>query len=171
MVLKTEYISKIMICVINVHFVNIAKTGLYEKELNKMLATNGLPSIRAPKDVPPEELFGVRAEFQLQTMKSQESVRSAAFGYQGEEREGLFLSFAMGIGSLTNISAEMRSIKGMHEIVRDIEKEHKRSQEIESKMVVVEGKQETKKQYVIATRTLGLVIYTSEARRYAGSVT
>ena len=55
-----------MICVIHAHFINIAQPGSYEKELNKMLVTNGLPTIRAPNDVPSEELFSARAKFQIQ---------------------------------------------------------------------------------------------------------
>ena len=34
-----------------------------------MLVTNDLPTIRAPNDVPSEELFGSRAEFQIQKNK------------------------------------------------------------------------------------------------------
>ena len=113
LILTTEQSYKIMICVLHAHFVNTAKPGSYEQELNKMPAINGFRSIRAPKDAPSEESFGARAESQTREMRSQELIKSVVSGYQEEEREGLVFSFVISAGSLTDISVKEKTSKGV----------------------------------------------------------
>ena len=85
-ILGNEQSYKVMTCVIHAHIVNLASPGSYEKELNRMLTLNGLPTVKAPPDAPSKELFGAKmAEEKLKYTKSQESVRSGASGFQDEE--------------------------------------------------------------------------------------
>ncbi|KAG0724755.1 hypothetical protein GWK47_039957 [Chionoecetes opilio] len=44
-----------MTCIIHAHFINIAKPGSYQTELNKMLTLNNLPNIIAPDDPHPNK--------------------------------------------------------------------------------------------------------------------
>ena len=74
-----------MTCIIHAHVVNLASPGSYEKELNKMLALNGLPTIKTPSNVPSGAFLGAKMAEGMQYARSQESKQSEATGYQDEE--------------------------------------------------------------------------------------
>ena len=59
-VLGNEQSYKIMTCIIHAHVVNLASPGSYERELNRMLSMNGLPTIKAPSDVPSGAFLGAK---------------------------------------------------------------------------------------------------------------
>ena len=63
-------------CIMHAHFVNLARTGSYEAELNRMLKSNGLPPVVVPLEVPSEELFGARMAENVKVAVSVESLRS-----------------------------------------------------------------------------------------------
>ena len=83
-VLGSDHSYLITTCIIHAHFVNMARPGSYETELNKLLKSNGLPTVNIPTEVPSEELFGARVAEGVRTTQSMESLRSQASGFQEE---------------------------------------------------------------------------------------
>ena len=99
-----------MICVLHAHFVNTAKPGSYEQELNKMLAINGTSFHTCPKR---RAIRGI-----IWGGNRIPNTKSVVPEYQEEEeREELVPSFAMNAGSLADISVEEKTSKGVHDIV------------------------------------------------------
>ena len=83
-VLGSDHSFLITTCIIHAHFVNLARPGSYEAELNRMLRSNGLPPVVVPSEVPSEELFGARVAENVKAAQSMESLRSQASEYQEE---------------------------------------------------------------------------------------
>ena len=77
-ILGSDHSFLIPTCIIHVYFVNLARLGSYEAELNRMLKSNGLPPVVVPLEVPSEELFGARVTENVKAAQSMESLRSQA---------------------------------------------------------------------------------------------
>ena len=54
-----------------------------------MFSANGLPTVKAPSNVPSEELFGARMASTTKLAASQDSVRTGASGYQEDDYEDM----------------------------------------------------------------------------------
>ena len=180
-VLGTEYSYLITTCIIHAHFVNLARPGSYETELNKLLKANGLPSIKIPSEVPSEELFGARIPEGVKKAHSMESVRSQASGYQEEgyrEMMGMVSdrdprkTSKMDMESIYSLTSRDAATEGEgaaqeEQMMMEEDKGAREQKEMKSQP---KERREWKIQEIDAKK-LGLKIYTSETNRFTKPTT
>ena len=163
--LGTEQSYIITTCIIHAHFVNMANPGSYESELNKMLVANNLPPVKAPHDVPSEELFGA---------KMAPGVKIAAPSVSVEEGLDEIINLAaqrdprkhsmMDVGSVYS-----RSAKGSTEEEGEQPRRSREPSE-DGQHATRPKEQRDKKAMELDARSLGLKIYAGESNRFPEAV-
>ena len=179
-VVGSEHSYLIATCIIHAHFVNPARPGTYETELNKLSKANVLPSIKIPTEVPSEELFGAKVPEGIRMAQSMESLKSQASGYQEE-------GFKEMMGMVTNRDPRKQSKRDTESIysltTRDITmegevetheaqavSEGERTRELKELKTQPKERREWKVQE-IDSKKLGLKIYSSEINKFTKETT
>ena len=170
-VLSCDHSYLITTCIIHAHFINLARPGSHEMELNKLLKSNGLPPIIIPTEVPSEELFGARVAENVRTAQSMESLKSQVSGFQEE-----------GFSEMMDITTErdprrQRRVEGesiyivmsKEKHIRERSAQRPQTKESEEREEGIKTKPKEKREtkiHEIEAKNLGLKIYSSESNGF-----